>query len=288
MVFGESGKISSTENIGQSMARCVRKSNVVPYQRPWRVERVEDCDFYHTTDLPGLGIQQGQWDIRKDVDAYIGNLDYCGKTVLDVGTGSGFLAFEMEKRGAQVIAFDFDGGNINHQHDLIPYFDFEQRFGDTYPRFFEKLLTGLDMMKNSFWLSHFLSKSKVKAFYGNVYDCEVDFGHIDYVFFGNILLHLMSPIKAINTFSPYASSKIIITEACFHETYDYQSDEAVCFLVPGIEQNDNFASWWQLTPGFLKRYLGIHGFNKFNLSFHDALWVKSQKSIRHFTLVASR
>jgi hypothetical protein len=207
-----------------------------------------------------------------------------------VGTGSGFLAFEMEKRGAQVIAFDFDGGNVNHQHDLIPYFDFEQRSGGSYESYFKQLLTNLDKMKNSFWLTHSLLKSNIKVFYGNVYDCEVDFGHIDYVFFGNILLHLMNPIQAINTFAPYASSKIIITEAAFHQPFNYESDEAVCFLMPNIDVKDNFMHWWQLTPGFLKRYLNIHGFTNFDLSFHEvlALFEKPQKKHRHFTLVASR
>ena len=41
-----------------------------------------------------------------------------GKRVLDVGTSSGFLCFEMERRGAEVVAFDlsdeFDG-------DAVPF-----------------------------------------------------------------------------------------------------------------------------------------------------------------------
>ncbi|MGD0955052.1 MAG: hypothetical protein ABR985_22150 [Methanotrichaceae archaeon] len=65
--------INTTESSSLPMAKCVRKSKVVPYQWPRKVERIEDCGFYHTTDLPGFGIQQGQWDIRGDVDAYLGN-----------------------------------------------------------------------------------------------------------------------------------------------------------------------------------------------------------------------
>jgi predicted nicotinamide N-methyase len=38
------------------------------------------------------------------VDPYLGNFDFVGKRVLDVGAASGFLTFEMEKRGAEVVA----------------------------------------------------------------------------------------------------------------------------------------------------------------------------------------
>ena len=31
---------------------------------PRQVERLEDCLFYHTMDLPGFGVVRGQWDLR--------------------------------------------------------------------------------------------------------------------------------------------------------------------------------------------------------------------------------
>jgi hypothetical protein len=45
-------------------------------------------------------------DLRRTVDDYLGRFDFRGKRVLDVGTASGFLTFEMEKRGAEVVSFD--------------------------------------------------------------------------------------------------------------------------------------------------------------------------------------
>src|SRR5262245_3087972 len=85
-----------------------RVPQAVSWQSPRHVVRPEDCDFYHAIELPGLGLQKGRWDLRRDPAAYFGHEDVAGKTVLDVGTGSGFIGFEMEKRGASVIAFDFD------------------------------------------------------------------------------------------------------------------------------------------------------------------------------------
>lgn len=259
-------------------------------QPPRHVERLEDCEWYHTTELPGLGVQKASWDLRRDVDAYIGRYPVAGKTVLDVGTGSGFLCFEMEKRGADMIAFDCDPRLGDRIHDVVPAHDFEQRFGKSYEQFLEMLSYGLDRMKNSFWLSHRLRNSKARAYYGDVYNCDVDFGPVDVVFMGNILLHLRCPVGALNTFAPYAREAIVITEYRSMDI-DYKSDAAVCYLIPDAQKRDLatwWATWWHVTPGFLKQYLRVLGFNKFELTFHNALWTNPPTEMPHFTLVARR
>ena len=53
-------------------------------------------------DLPGLKKVGKGWDLRKTIDAYLGHFDFRGKRALDVGTASGFLTFEMERRGSGV------------------------------------------------------------------------------------------------------------------------------------------------------------------------------------------
>ena len=73
----------------------------VTFESPRDVRDVEDCYFYHTLDLPGIGTVEGQWDLRGRFDDYIGGVDLQDKTVLDVGAGNGFLTFEAEKRGAR-------------------------------------------------------------------------------------------------------------------------------------------------------------------------------------------
>ena len=66
---------------------------------PRFVDRLEDCFFYHAMDLPGFGLVPAHWDLRGRFDEYIGGVDVRGKSVLDVGTATGFLSFEAEKRG---------------------------------------------------------------------------------------------------------------------------------------------------------------------------------------------
>ena len=73
------------------------------YQAPPRIDALADCNFYHTTDIPGVGTVEGQWDLREGVDAYLGGYDFSGKRVLEIGPATGFLTFHMEKCGADFV-----------------------------------------------------------------------------------------------------------------------------------------------------------------------------------------
>src|ERR1043165_9012096 len=78
---------------------------------PRFVDRLEDCFFYHAMELPGFGLVPAHWDLRGRFDDYVGRVDLRGKSVLDVGTATGFLSFEAEKRGAaRVVSFDQQDG----------------------------------------------------------------------------------------------------------------------------------------------------------------------------------
>src|SRR5436190_2238578 len=64
--------------------------------------------WYHTIELaPGV-VTPGYFDLRPIVDD-LPWPDVRGKRCLDVGTFDGFLAFELERRGAaEVVALDLD------------------------------------------------------------------------------------------------------------------------------------------------------------------------------------
>ena len=89
------------------------------FATPRKVEDVADCYFYHTMELPGRGVIEGRdWDLRGRVDDYLGNVDFAGQRVLEIGPASGFLTFEMEKRGADVISVEVTD---EHGWDFVPY-----------------------------------------------------------------------------------------------------------------------------------------------------------------------
>jgi hypothetical protein len=256
------------------------------FEEPVYVADPSVCYFYHSMDLPEFGLQAGHWDIRKDIDNYLGNQDFRGKSVIDVGTASGFLAFEMEKRGADVIAFDRDLADTNDDVGLVPFHDFERRFGVTFQKMVEQRIAMQRQLRNSFWLSHRLLQSNVRLYAGNVYTGIKGIAPVDYCFFGSILLHLRDPLRALSVFAPLVLEKIIVTE--IRENIGQMKDAPVLFLRPNLGDLGNVGTWWYLTPAVVKCFLEILGFSKFSLTTHQAIHVQGGRPAMHYTLVASR
>ena len=63
--------------------------------------------WYHTLELPGGVTTPGQIDLRRIAPRLLPP-DLHGKRALDVGSFDGFWAFELERRGAEVVAIDID------------------------------------------------------------------------------------------------------------------------------------------------------------------------------------
>src|SRR5262249_47083940 len=70
-----------------------RMDSETPYASPRTVTDLADCYFYHTLELPGYGLVEGEWDLRAGAEAYLGGVDFRGRRVLEVGPASGFLCF---------------------------------------------------------------------------------------------------------------------------------------------------------------------------------------------------
>ena len=45
------------------------------YEQPLHIPSVEECNFYHSTDIPGVGLVEGQWDLREGFDEYLGEFE---------------------------------------------------------------------------------------------------------------------------------------------------------------------------------------------------------------------
>ena len=255
------------------------------FQPPRFIDSLADCSFYHAMDLPGYGFQPGDWDLRNDVDNYLGKQDFRGKSVVDVGTGSGFLCFEMEKRGAGVAAFDRFFKYGDDTMGQIPYADFEQRFGMTLGQRMEERRYMVNRMQNSFWLSHRVLQSKARLYSGSAYQCPAELGRFDYSFFGSILLHLQNPVQALTSFAQATREKVIVTDV--YENIGGAADSPVMFLRANTTDK-NQDTWWYLTPAFLQNLLGVLGFPKFSLSIHHARFSQSQTDVKLYTVVAER
>jgi len=226
--------------------RSKRDPQAELYSKPWKVESVDQCRFYHSMDLPGYGEVAGDWDLRPTIEEYFGGVDFQGKRAFDVGTASGFLTFEMEKRGADVVSFDI---GENETWDVVPHSDLSLE------REKLKRSNSRGPLLSSYWFAHAAHGSKAKAYYGNIYDHPYELGDFDVVLMGTVLSHLRDPFMAIESAGKLVpvGGKIIIVDG-FIDT-----DTPIQLLMPTTENKARFA-WWRSSKGMMTRMLSVLGF----------------------------
>ena len=220
-----------------------------PFETPWDVEGPQRTWFYHRTTLPEIGEVGEAWDLRDCTDAYLGNYGFEGKRVLDVGCASGYLSFEMEKRGAEVVSFDIDdGANWN----VVPHFQLR----DELPEIRAAQSDVLVRQKRAYWLAHRLLDSRAKANYGDIYAMDDDLGEFDVIYYGMVIGHLRDPYQALYQGAKRCREAIIVTS--IFEV----NDTPRAGFIPSGERWDNLGikSWWSPTTGLMKSMLGTLGF----------------------------
>ena len=252
------------------------------YADPKSVDNIEDCYFYHRMELPGHGVVEGDWDIHDAVDAYLGNLDFSGKRVLDVGSASGYLTFEMEKRGADVVSFDMSSGN---SWNLVPHVEVQR--DEVAIR--EQCRAIHQQLVNSYWLSHRALDSKAKVHYGDVYNLPVELGGFDIVFMGMILPHLRDPFQALYSASRLCREKLVINVVKASGLTQFFSRSSKAKFLPSTK-NGIRDIWWKLSPACLESMLGVLGFEVRQQVRSDATCSVpgNRKTKKCVTLVAHR
>jgi 2-polyprenyl-3-methyl-5-hydroxy-6-metoxy-1,4-benzoquinol methylase len=128
------------------------------YQEPRAKPEREKCFFYHSFDFPDGSEIIGDWDMRGRFDQYVGNLDLAGLRVIDFGTASGFLSFEAEKRGAQVVSFDADS---TARYASLPHTP--SRYTENREKAIAEDELWLAAVKNSYW-SHLQNRRGASNF----------------------------------------------------------------------------------------------------------------------------
>src|SRR6266404_5356421 len=169
----------------------------MPLAKPRIITDPTKCTFYHSMDIPGLGLQTGQWDLRGRFNEYIGNVDLRGKRVLDVGCASGFLSFSAEAAAASEV-FSFYMDSAIRQHKL-PFKN--GLYFSNFEEWVRQRGAWIETWKNAYWLAHSRLNSHAKVFYGDVYDITREYGQFDVTFVGSILEHLSAPIRALASIS---------------------------------------------------------------------------------------
>lgn len=150
-------------------------------------------------ELPGIGLVEGEWDLRGRFDDYVGGVELRGRSVLDVGTASGFLSFEAERRGARAVtSFEAGGPSLlqrNPGHGTPPQ------------RFVQQV--------NGYRLAHHLLQSRAVPVYGDVYRLADSVLPHEVVLVGQILVHLRDPFGALEQMAGRCEQTLVVIEGMF-------------------------------------------------------------------------
>ena len=180
---------------------------------------------YHKFDVGSNLVIDGIYDMTKYLHHYGIPEDLTGKTVLDIGTSTGFFAFQCAPRNAQVTAIDLgDGGLFNIIGELL----------------------GLDV--------RYVQKS--------VYEFDSTFGQFDLVVCGALLLHLRDIFGAIERIRSVCQGEAGIATATMDDgQFD---DKAYCEFIGSktIDKAGEYWVYWCLNATALEKMLLAAGFSK--------------------------
>jgi SAM-dependent methyltransferase len=263
-----------------------------PYAPSRVIATIDECSFYHTIELPDVGLVPGIWDLRDGVSDYLGNVELDGKRVLEVGTASGFVCFEMERRGADVVAYDLS--DEVGSWDLVPF------GGTPDASMAAERSRGLRLLNNGFWFAHTKLNSKARVVYGSAYEVPDAIGPVDVATFGCVLLHLRDPFLALERALRLTKESVIVTEVASRPAlvmgrlpkWTHSALARSRLLPAGVGfMPDHWTgkpdeTWWRLTPWGVSRMLGVLGFDVCRVVFHTKLY--GGKPYPLYTLVAKR
>lgn len=251
------------------------------YEQPWKVDSLDECNFYHSTDIPGVGLVEGQWDLREGFDDYLGNYDFTGKRVLEIGPATGFLTFRIEKTAAEVVAVELPMDR--NFWNAVPYESLGLARGrdSSWTEVEQQFHEHIGRIRNGFWFCHEKFGSGTRVYHGSAEDLPESLGEFDVVLLASILLHSRSPVAILESCARLVKETVIITE--IHD--ESLGEGPVCSLVP-TAGNKAWDTWWRFTPRFFTQFLEVLGFTEHQVTFHQQLADKNPLNM--FTVISSR
>jgi SAM-dependent methyltransferase len=199
----------------------------------------------------GESVEDAPWDFRGLFESYIGGYPVTGKTLLDVGTASGFLAFSAEGAGAAhvtaVDAVDTSG------FVRIPFRD--GLYTKDRLRWISYAEINLKQLKNIFWYAWHKKGSSVEVVYTSASDLWKWDRKFDLVIAGAIVEHLSDPVPFISSLAGLATKAVIIA---FTDVLD--SDDQFMKTANAWDIQEFDYTWWILSRGLYKRIFSNLGF----------------------------
>jgi len=245
---------------------------------PRHVADLSECFFYHTMTLPTFGEIHGHWDLRGRFDDYIGGVDVKGRSVVDIGTATGFLSFEAEKRGASRV-LSFDMAHASYQ-TFLPFKD-KLSYSDP-ERWSEQHNVEVEQWKNAYWLCHRLLESKADVYYGNIHDVPTELGQFDIALIGSVLEHLSDPISALASISRLIKKTIVVVSPVI------EAEERIARFEGLADNPQNDFTWWTYSTGLYREVFKMLGFTIISITSGEYFYDYGKRNETRHTIVADR
>lgn len=254
--------------------------------------------WYHTVDLGDGLVTPGMYDYRETVRDFHFPADMRGMTVLDVGSATGFFAFEFERRGARVVSVElpslvnldrFPGQDVQGSIDKIERMIFpleelrDMRRGDTERELYRCLLEG------PFEFCRARLGSRVERCYSTIYDLTAEKTGVpegfDLVFVGDVLLHTLYPLKALAAVAALCRGTLMLAQML----PEGPQEPPAMMYTGGADPDEDEVSWWLPNRSCLVQMLSKLRFPRVEeVGFHRGLLRPGNHPFERIILRASR
>ena len=239
--------------------------------------------WYHTIDLGHGLVTPGMYDYRETIASFGFPADMCGMTVLDVGSATGFFAFEFERRGARVVSVElpslrdldrFPGQDVDSSLRKIERMIFPDTVDQT--KFVRHGHSERDLywylLEGPFRFCRERLGSRVERCYSTVYDLTLERTGVregfDLVFLGDVLIHTLYPLKALAALAPLCRGALVFAGVLPEGA---QEPPALVYI-GGSDPADDEVAWWHPNLSCLTQMLSKLGFAKVeHIGFHRGL-----------------
>jgi SAM-dependent methyltransferase len=234
-----------------------------------RLRRARERSWYHTLELAPDLVTDGWFDLRGYVPRYGLPDDMTGMRALEVGTWDGFWAFEMERRGAEVVALDLDD-----ERDL----DWPPRRRPEHPN--------PEPRGDGFRLAREILGSSVERVNRSVYHATPEeLGTFDLVFCGSVLIHLRDQLLALERIANLVKPGGVFVSA---EEYDRLAGLMPVPMSRYRTDRDSAVVFWQPSIRTWKRMFHTAGFDRVEQRGKFRMRSREGWSVRHVVLHGHR
>ena len=218
---------------------------------------LDDYYWYHTVDLSDGLVTPGDYDFREQLSAFGFPADMTGMRVLDVGSATGFFAFEFERRGAEVVSVELPSlaawDMVDAERAGMLGRLMEAHKANSPEQAYKRHLDG------PFRFCHAALRSRVTRCYSSVYDltlAKVGGEKFDLVYAGDILMHLFSPFRALDVLRGLTRGALVVT---VETPFPGPADQPL-IAFRGLLNGDEGRTWWMPSRACAEHMLRRLGF----------------------------